>query len=97
MIVVFTDEAKRDLEEIGDHIALDDPVAALRIVRTLRDNCLTLADFPNRFPVVERYEAVQLRRRLHGNYLIFYRVEGDAVVIVHILHGVRDYPEILGN
>lgn len=97
MIVRFTGEAERDLEEIGDHIALGDPVAALLLVRTLRDRCLTLADFPNRFPVAERYEAVQLRRRLHGNYLIFYRVEGDAVVIVHILHGARNYPEILSN
>jgi plasmid stabilization system protein ParE len=97
MIVRFADEAERDLEEIGDHIAIDDPGAALRFVRVLRDRCLALAEFPNRFPMVERYVAAGLRRCLHVNYLIFYRVEEDAVVIVHVLHGAQDYPEILGN
>jgi hypothetical protein len=97
MIVIFTGEAERDLEEIGDHIAIDDPYVALRFVRALRDRCLALADFPNRFPMVERYAAEGLRRCRHGNYLIFYRVEADRVVIVHVLHGARDYPEILDN
>lgn len=97
MIVRFTDEAERDLEDIGDHIAVDDAAVALRFVRTLRERCLTLTDFPHRFPLVERYGTAGMRRCLHGNYLIFYRVEAEAVVIVHVLHGARDYPEILGN
>ena len=97
MIVRFTGEAERDLEEIGDHIAIDDPYVALRFVRALRGRCMALGDFPNRFPLVERYESGGLRRCHHGNYLIFYRVEADAVVILHVLHGARDYPEILDN
>ena len=97
MIVRFTGEAERDLEEIGDHIAIDDPIAALRFIRALRDRCLTLGEFPNRFPVVERYGGRELRCCVHGKYLIFHRVEEDAVVIVHVLHGARDYPEILGS
>lgn len=97
MIVRFAGDAERDLEDIGDHIAIDDPVAALQFVRALRDRCQTLADFPNRFPLVERYAAAGLRRCLHSNYLIFYRVEADVVVIVHVLHGAQDYPEILGD
>ena len=97
MIVRFTGEAERDLEEIGDHIAIDDPYVALRFVGALRDRCMALGDFPNRFPMVERYATAGLRRCRHGNYLIFYRVEADAVVIIHVLHGARDYPEILGN
>lgn len=97
MIVRFTGEAERDLEEIGDHIAIDDPYVALRFVRALRGRCMALGDFPNRFPMVERYATAGLRRCRHGNYLIFYRVEEQAVVIVHVLHGARDYPEILGT
>lgn len=45
--------------------------------------------------MLERYATAGLRRCLHGNYLIFYRVEADAAVILHVLHGARDYPEIL--
>jgi toxin ParE1/3/4 len=44
---------------------------------------------------VPRYEALGVRRRGHGRYLIFYRVDPNAVVIVHVLHGAQDYEEIL--
>ncbi len=38
------------------------------------------------------YEHHGIRRRVHGNDLIFYRVEGTKVVIVHVLHGATDLP-----
>jgi len=48
-----------------------------------------------RFPLVPRYEATGVRRRGHGDYLIFYRVEAEKVIILHILHGARNYNTIL--
>lgn len=36
-----------------------------------------------------------MRHRVHGNYLIFYRVETEAVVVLHILHGAMDYAGLL--
>lgn len=36
-----------------------------------------------------------LRRKVFGNYLIFYDVGADAVEILHILHGARDYAQII--
>ena len=56
-----------------------------------------LADMPERFPLMPRYEASGVRHRVHGNYLIFYRVEADRVVIPHVLHGARDYGEIFSG
>ena len=95
MIVVLTHEAEHDLEAIGDYIARDNPLRAASFVDELRDDCLGLADFPERFPLVPRYETYGLRRRVHGNYLIFYAVEADRVVVVHILNGAQDYEAIL--
>ncbi len=40
-------------------------------------------------------EAQGIRRRLHRNYLIFYRVETDKLVVLHVLHGARDHVPIL--
>ena len=31
----------------------------------------------------------------HGNYLIFYRIADDTVEVLHVLHGARDYENIL--
>ena len=36
-----------------------------------------------------------LRRRVHGNYQIFYRVTDDLVFVVRVLHGARDYEALL--
>ncbi len=95
MIVTITEEAERDLEAIGDFIALDDPVRALGFISELREKCLTLAELPERFPLVARFEAQAVRRRVHGNYLIFYRIEQEQVAVLHILHGAQDYSATL--
>lgn len=95
MIVRLTREAERDLEAIADHIARDNPERALSFVRELRGACLGPADFPERFPLVPRYEREGVRHRVHGNYLIFYRVEAEAVTVLHLLHGATDYGEAL--
>lgn len=95
MIVRLSAEAEQDLERIADYIALDNPVRAVSFLQELRGKCLALADMPERFPLVPRYEASGVRRRSHGNYLIFYRVEPEKVVVIHILHGAQDYAAIL--
>lgn len=95
MIVHLTAEAEYDLEAIGDYIARDNPARAVSFLQELRAKCLGLADMPERFPLVPRYETAGVRRRVHGDYLIFYRVEPDKVVIIHILHGTQNYGAIL--
>ena len=95
MIVQLTSEAEDDLERIGDYIAADNPARALSFVRELREHCLTLTDLGLAFPLVPRYERYGIRRRPHGDYLIFYRIEGERVVILHVLHGAMNYEPIL--
>ncbi|WP_349368234.1 type II toxin-antitoxin system RelE/ParE family toxin [Salinarimonas sp.] len=50
---------------------------------------------PYRFSLVPRYERSGVRRRVVGDYLVFYRAREDAVEIVHVLHGATDYAAIL--
>jgi plasmid stabilization system protein ParE len=95
MIVEFAAEAERDLESIGDWIARDNPERAASFVNELLRACLELAEFPERFPIVPRYAERGIRHRVHGNYLIFYRVEGDKVAVLHVLHGAMDYSGLL--
>ncbi len=95
MIVYLSAQAEYDLEMIGDYIARENPARALSFLHELRAKCLGLADMPERFPLVPRYEVSGVRRRVHGDYLIFYRIEAEKVVIVHILHGAQDYNAII--
>jgi plasmid stabilization system protein ParE len=93
--VHLTAEAEADLEAIGDEIAKDNPVRAASFVGELRQRCLGLGRFPKRFSLVPRYERHDVRHCVHGNYLIFYRIEEEAVVVLHVLHGAMDYSRIL--
>ena len=95
MIVVITAAAEADLESVADWIAKDNPQRAVSFIEELRGSCETLADSPLGFPLVPRYAQIGIRRKIHGNYLIFYRVFGDRIEILHILHGARDYEAIL--
>ena len=90
MRLVLTRAAEADLERIGDHIAKDSPARALSFVGELRERVFGLLADPHAFPLVPRYESLGIRRRVHGNYLIFYRVAGDEVQVLHILHGAMD-------
>jgi toxin ParE1/3/4 len=95
VIVELAAEAERDLETIGDRIARDNLDRAVTFIAELLDACVGLAKFPQRFPLVPRYEDRGVRHRLHGNYLIFYRIEREKIVVVHILHGAMDYAGLL--
>lgn len=95
MKVVFSDEARSDLQRIGDYIAEDDPHRARTFVAELIEKSRQIGQTPEAFQRVPRYARQGVRRRVHGAYLIFYRVEPEAVTVIHILHGAQDYEALL--
>ena len=95
MIVTITAEAEADLEQIANYVAEQSPTSALELVRDLRARCESLRDAPRGYPLVPRYEHLGIRRRSFGRFLIFYRVSTDAIEVIHILHGARDYESLL--
>lgn len=95
MKVEITDAAKADLVEIGEFIRPHSPKRAITFVDELLDRCVTLADMPEAFPLVPRYEHHGIRRCVHRDYLIFYRINKNLVEVIHILHGARNYEALL--
>jgi toxin ParE1/3/4 len=93
--VVFSRNAERDLESIGDWIAQDNPTRAVSFVAELVKSCKSIGRTPRRFPLVDRSRDLRLRRRVYGDYLIFYDVGTTSVEILHVLHGARDYAQII--
>jgi plasmid stabilization system protein ParE len=65
------------------------------VVDDLLDQCEALEDFPQRYPLVPRYEHHGIRRCVHANYLIFYRVGTQQIDVIHILNGAQDYEALL--
>lgn len=95
MRVVITAAAKADLLAIRRTIETDNPTRAVSFVEELLDRCLALADTPRAYPLVPRYERFGIRRCVHGNDLIFYRLQPEQIEIIHVLQGARDIEAIL--
>jgi len=90
----FSPDADRDLEEIGDFIAEDNPDAAIAFVQRLRRRCHDLLTFP--FAGRKRDEIrTGYRSVVEGEYTIFYRMaRPDELIIIHVIHAKRDLSSI---
>lgn len=64
-------------------------------MREIYDRCLEIADKPQAWPLVPRYQPHGIRRRVHGRYLIFYRVGPGRTTVLHILNSAMDVDPIL--
>lgn len=95
MKVVLSAAAKADLIEIGDYIAAGSCQRARTFVDELVACCRQLATMPRAFPLVMPEKAAGVRRRPYRDCVIFYRIEGETVQVLHVLHGARDQDWLL--
>ncbi len=84
MKLVWTLRALSDLRRIADHIAIDNPPAAIRLVEDIGHKAMNLESFP----LMGRVGGYQDTRELvvHKNYLLTYRVRGDEVQVLQVWH-----------
>ena len=87
----WTAPALRDLDEIGDYVARDNPAAAERVVTLVLDLVETLTTHPH---IGRPGRAPGTRELVIGDtpYIAPYRVRGDDVEILAVLHGARRWP-----
>ena len=72
MIVEISRSAARDLEDIADGIALDNPRRAITFVDELTSRCLSLAEHPRRFPELKSLSGRAVRKLVHGSYVVLF-------------------------
>ena len=95
MNVVITEQAKLNLKSIGDFIRPRNPARAASFVDELTARCEDLGNMPKAYPLVPRYKRFGIRRRVYGEYLIFYRVGKETVEVLHVIQGAQDYEAML--
>jgi toxin ParE1/3/4 len=85
----FSDEAVKDIEDICDYLARDNPRTAGKIFDAIRQKCKLIANFPK---MGKAYP--QLARNLRGfvveNYIVFYYPREDGITIARVVSGYRD-------
>lgn len=81
--------ARADRLDIWLYIAADNLSAADRLTDKLDDAVRRLSEFPEAGPLRPKL-GPDIRLHPVDNFLIFYRIAGDAIEIVRILHAARD-------
>jgi len=82
----------RQLEEVRERIAEDNPAAATRLVERIRAAVERLRDFP----VLGRPGRVSGTRELvvpSTHYIIPYRVVGETIQVLALIHSAQRWPD----
>lgn len=95
----FTPAAIEDMKGIKAYITdeLCSEQAAIHTVKKIMDRIRQLTDFPaSGAPLSSIMDLdVPYRFLVCGNYTAFYKVEGDTVCIIRVLHCRRNFMQIL--
>ena len=89
-----TNLADADLDAIWLHIASDNLPAADRLIDSFEAAEDRLGQFPELGQTRPDLDA-SIRHWPVGSYMIFYRIDPDAVTTLRVLHGARDLRRML--
>jgi plasmid stabilization system protein ParE len=89
--------AEEDFTDIVTYVAAQNPEAAEILAQRIEKNLMLLAGNPylGRIPNDTRLTELGYRYLVVEDYLIFSVVEGRTICVHRIIHGARDYGELL--
>ncbi len=98
-VVLLTDDAARDLEEIYDYITLHDaPEKADHVLEQIEKTFTSLSESPHRGAYPKELLALGIREYrevFFKPYRLIYRVLGESVHVLLIADGRRDLQTLL--
>ncbi|UVC10291.1 type II toxin-antitoxin system RelE/ParE family toxin [Rhizobium sp. TH2] len=97
MRIVWTRRYLRELVEIGDYIAKENPRAAANVVNEIHSTTKRLLSSN---PFIRRKGEIKGTRELvipRRPYVVAYRVGDDGIEILFVQHGAREWPEELAE
>ncbi len=92
MLIEWRDEAKADARAALEYIAQDNLAAAYGVYAEIERQVLSLAEFPK----MGRAGRVKGTRELvitRTPYIVAYRIKGEIVHILRVLHGAQKWPK----
>jgi toxin ParE1/3/4 len=92
MKVRYTDAALAEIEEIFSYIAKHDSRAAERVIGYIGHTIELIENFPKLGHVKYRQIVRMLPVRRYPQYLVFYAIQENEVVILNVRHAARRRP-----
>jgi toxin ParE1/3/4 len=86
-----------DLQEIFDYISINSPKSAENTLRKIIGSLRRLEQFPNSGVYTPDHELKKygFRMIIATPYISFYRLIDNIVFIYHIIHGAKNYSDLL--
>jgi len=97
MKAAWTHKALLRLQQIHDHIALDQPANANNFVDRLTRKADLIASTPNAGKIVPQYAREDIREAYEGEYRIIYRIRTERIDILTVRHMARLLPKNVGG
>ena len=93
--ILYSPKSRKDLDNIFDYIHddLNNPVAAKRTVKGILNKINELKEYPQLGPVwyLENNIDSGFGFLRYENYILFYQITKDVILIVRVLHHLQDY------
>lgn len=88
--------AEQDFNELVEYILLENPSAALSVSEKIEKNLKLLESNPHlgRIPNDEELARMGYRYLIVLDYLIFYKIEAQTILVYRIIHGARNYKSL---
>ena len=93
MKVHWTNNAIEHLVNIYEHIALNSPTYANRMVDRITRRSEQIANQPHSGRKVPEYQTEDIRELIEKPYRIIYRIKSDQIDVLAVIHGARLLPE----
>ena len=91
--------AEQDLTDLLSYLAAENSQAAAEVLDRIEARLEALQNHPfvGRVPHNAKLTALGYRVLVIDNYLVFYKVKGNVVLVYRILHGARDLLRLLSE
>ena len=96
--VLWTEYAKKDLEDIIDYISFNSVNKALTQLKKIKESAQKLSLFPEKGRIVsELYQQniTKYREIIMSPWRLMYKVEGDIVYVMAVIDGIRNIEDII--
>ena len=87
--IVWSEPALSDLDAIADYIALENPVAAAELVKSIVAHIEQLAPHPESGPRPRELRRSRYRQIVEPPCRVFYRYDGQCVFVLHVMRAER--------
>ena len=93
--LIWTEPALDDLDDLAGYIAMDNPIAASRLVKKVIESVGRLERFPHSGKKPEEFPGTPYREIVVPPCRIFHRFDGETVFIVHTIREEQQFDRFL--